>query len=55
MTDSHRRGKRRPTLVEGFNNVPRILEEARRAVDDVTQAVPWRRRNFGRPGGPERR
>lgn len=38
MTDSHRRGKKRPTLVEGFNNVPHILEEARQAVDDVTQA-----------------
>ena len=39
MTDSERRGKKRPTLVEGFNNVPNILEEARRAVDDVTQGV----------------
>jgi hypothetical protein len=38
MTDSHRRGKKRPTLVEGFNNVPHILEEARQAVDDVTRA-----------------
>lgn len=39
MTDSDRRGKKRPTLVEGFHNVPNILEEARRAVDDVTHAV----------------
>lgn len=39
MNDSGQRRKRRPTLVEGFNNVPNILEEARRAVDDVTQAT----------------
>ncbi len=39
MTDSGRRSKRRPTLVEGFNNVPNILEEARRAVDDVNQVT----------------
>jgi len=54
MTDSHRRGKKRPTLVEGFNNVPHILEEARQAVDDVTQA-----RNPGgkrpTPAGPKAR
>ena len=30
--------KKRRTLSEGFNNVPKLLEEARRAVDDVTQA-----------------
>jgi hypothetical protein len=39
MTDSGRRGKKRPTLVEGFNNVPNILEEARQAVDAVNQPV----------------
>ena len=39
MTDSDKRSKRRPTLVEGFNNVPNILEKARRAVDDVTQGA----------------
>jgi len=39
MTDSDRRGKRRPTLVQGVNKVPNILEEARRAVDEVTQAT----------------
>jgi hypothetical protein len=37
MTDLDSRRKKRQTLVEGFNNVPHILEEARRAVDDVTQ------------------
>lgn len=53
MTDSKRRGKKRPTLVEGFNNVPNILEEARRAVDDVTQGG---RNNGGKgeiPAAPE--
>jgi hypothetical protein len=37
MTDSDSRRKKRQTLVEGFNNVSNLLEEARRAVDDVTQ------------------
>ena len=36
MTDSDRK-KKRQTLVEGFNKVPKILEEARRAVDEATQ------------------
>lgn len=36
MTGSDR-NKKRQTLMEGFNNVPKILEEARRAVDEVTQ------------------
>lgn len=40
MTDSGSRGKKPPTLVEGFNHVPNILEEARRAVDEVTPAPP---------------
>lgn len=31
--------KKRRTLSEGFNNVPKLLEEARRAVDDATQAA----------------
>ncbi|MGO9578700.1 MAG: HMA2 domain-containing protein [Desulfobaccales bacterium] len=53
MTDSHRRGKRRPTLVEGFNNVPRILEEARRAVDDVTKAVQSQGGGEETPATPE--
>ena len=30
---------KRRALLEGFNNVPKLLEEARRAVDEVTQAV----------------
>ena len=55
MTDSGRRGKRRPTVVEAFNNVPGILEKARRAVDDVTQEA----RNQGgggeSPAAPEGR
>ncbi len=51
MTDSGRRGKRRPTVVEGFNNVPNILEEARRAVDDVTQGT----EKHGGGGAPEGR
>lgn len=37
MTDLDSRRKKRRTLLEGFNNLPNILEEARRAVDDVTQ------------------
>ena len=53
MTDSERRGKRRPTLVEGFNNVPNILEEARRAVDDVTQVVQHQGGGGETPGAPE--
>jgi len=36
MTGSDR-NKKRQTLMEGFNNVPKILAEARRAVDEVTQ------------------
>jgi hypothetical protein len=42
MTDLDSRRKKRQTPVEGFTNVPNILEEARRAVDDVTQ-TPWPR------------
>ncbi|MGB8993573.1 MAG: HMA2 domain-containing protein [Desulfobaccales bacterium] len=49
MTDSDRRRKKRQTLVEGFNDVPNILEEARRAVDDVTQTP---RTRGGKPAGP---
>jgi hypothetical protein len=37
MTGSDR-NKKRQTLMEGFNNVPKILAEARRAVDEVTQS-----------------
>ena len=55
MTDSDRRGKRRPTVVEGFNNVPNILEEARRAVDDVTQAVQNQGGGGETPAAPEGR
>jgi hypothetical protein len=36
MTGSDR-NKKRPTLMEGFNNVPKILEEARKTVDEMTQ------------------
>lgn len=49
MTDSDRRRKKRQTLVEGFNDVPNILEEARRAVDDVTQEP---RNQGGKKAGP---
>ena len=55
MTDSDRRGKRRPTLVEGFNNVPDILEKARRAVDDVTQEVQNQGGGGETPAAPEGR
>lgn len=40
MNDSPKRRKGRPTLVEGLNNVPHLLEKARQAVDDVTQTAP---------------
>ena len=53
MSDSGKRGKRRPTLVEGFNNVPNILEEARRAVDDVAQGVQNRGGGEETPAAPE--
>ena len=53
MTDSDQRGKRRPTLVEGFNNVPNILEEARRAVDDVTQGAQNQGGGGETPAAPE--
>jgi hypothetical protein len=36
MTDPDR-NKKRQTLMEGFNNVPKILDEARRVMDEVTQ------------------
>jgi hypothetical protein len=52
MTDSDRRGKKRPTVVEGFNNVPNILEEARRAVDEVTQAGPSQGAGKETPAAP---
>lgn len=55
MTDSGRRGKKRPTLVEGFNNVPNILEEARRAVDDVTQVSPNKGGKGKTPAAPKGR
>jgi hypothetical protein len=62
MTDSERRGKKRPTLEEGSQKVPNILEEARRAVDNVTQnqggagkiPVAPESRTGGEPG-PKRR
>ena len=55
MTDSDQRRKRRPTLVEGFNNVPNILEEARRAVDDVTQVTQNQGGGGATPAAPEGR
>lgn len=44
MKDSPKPRKKRPKLMESFNNVPNILEEARQAVDEVTQAAPGRKR-----------
>jgi hypothetical protein len=41
--------------VEGFNNVPHILEEARRAVDDVTQAAQNQGGGGETPAAPEGR
>jgi hypothetical protein len=52
MTDSHRKSKKRPTLVEGFNTVPHILEEARQAVDDVTRAAPKQGSGGKKPAAP---
>ncbi len=37
MTDNTGKGRKRKSPMEGFNNVPKILEEARRMVDAVTQ------------------
>ncbi len=39
MSQLDNKEKKRRALLEGFNNVPKLLEEARRAVDDVTQGV----------------
>jgi hypothetical protein len=47
MSKPENKEKKRRALLESFNNVPKLLEEARRAVDDVTQVV----RNKG--GGEE--
>ncbi|MFZ5450808.1 MAG: HMA2 domain-containing protein [Thermodesulfobacteriota bacterium] len=40
MKDTPKGSKKRPKLVESFNNVPHILEKARQAVDEVTQTPP---------------
>ena len=37
MKDSEKPRQNRPTLMEGFNNVPHLLEKARQEVDEVTQ------------------
>jgi heavy-metal-associated domain-containing protein len=39
MSKLEKKEKKRRALLEGFNNVPKLLEEARRAVDDVTQVA----------------
>jgi heavy-metal-associated domain-containing protein len=39
MSQLENQGKKRRALLAGFNNVPKLLEEARRAVDDVTQVA----------------
>lgn len=40
MNDAPKRRKSRQTLVEGLNNVPHLLQEARQAVDAVTPSAP---------------
>lgn len=39
-TDDTGKKRRRKTTMEGFHNVPKILEEARRLVDAVTEPAP---------------
>jgi hypothetical protein len=39
MSNPEDNKKKRRTGLEGFNNVPKLLEEARQAVDEVSQAV----------------
>jgi hypothetical protein len=41
--------KKRRTVLEGFNNVPQLLEEARQAVDEVSQGPPEPRAEEARP------
>jgi hypothetical protein len=37
MPNPENKKKKRRTVLEGFNNVPKLLEEARQAVDEVSQ------------------
>ena len=53
MTDSDR-NKKRQSLMEGFNNVPKILEEARRMVDEVTQPTTGQEVQDPAAPGPEK-
>jgi len=39
MPTPENKKKKRRTVLEGFNQVPKLLEEARQAVDEVSQAV----------------
>jgi hypothetical protein len=39
MPNSENHKKKRRKVLEGFNNVPKLLEEARQAVDEVSQGV----------------
>lgn len=39
MPNPENKKKKRRTVLEGFNNVPKLLEEARQAVDEVSQGV----------------
>ncbi len=55
MSQLDNQKKKRRALLEGFNNVPKLLEEARRAVDDVTRVA--RNQGGGKktPAAPEGR
>ena len=55
MAKLENKEKKRRALLEGFNNVPKLLEEARRAVDDVTQVVQDKGGGEETPAAPEGR
>jgi len=53
MGNLENKEKKRRALLEGFNKVPKLLEEARRAVDDVTRAVQNKGGGEETPAAPE--
>ena len=53
MSQLENKEKKRRALLEGFNKVPKLLEEARRAVDDVTRAVQNKGGGEETPAAPE--
>lgn len=55
MSQLENKEKKRRALLEGFNKVPKLLEEARRAVDDVTQVVQNKGGGKETPAAPEGR